>query len=96
VRKKGSCFRCSLMRERCVLDVHSASDGICQACRKLGSGNNYRTWGLPCSEIGLDRRGNFMLPSALVFPLTPIQVRDFVKNNVQSIVPNSSFSSLFQ
>jgi hypothetical protein len=90
IRGKGSCFRCFLMSERCVLDEHSANDGICQRCRKLGNSNNYRTWGLTCSEIGLDQRGIFMLPKVLVFPLTGGQLRDFVKENVQSIVPNSS------
>jgi hypothetical protein len=88
MRHKGSCFRCFLMRRRCVLDEQSASDGICESCRKLRNIN--RTRGLPCSEIGLDQRGIFMLPEALVLPLKASQVRDFVKDSVQGIVPNSS------
>lgn len=90
IRNKGACFRCLIRKERHVPDKQGASDGICKRCRELGNSNNYRTWGLRCSEIGLDQRGIFMLPKALMLPLTGYRLRHFVKEHVQMLVPNSS------
>jgi hypothetical protein len=88
VRQKRSCFRCFIMKERCFLDELSVQDGICKKCRTLL--NNYRTWGLTCTQRGFDQRGNFMVPKVLSLQLTARQVSAFIKDNVESVVPNSS------
>lgn len=64
------------MREQCV----KQPDGVCKRCRDLG--NKYRTWELPCSYIGLDKRSGYMSPNALVCKLKGNLVMAFVKNNV--------------
>lgn len=88
LRGKDSCFRCFLMKEGCILDELGVRDGICKRCRTLL--NNYRTWNLTCTRIGLDRRGKFMVPKVLILQLTAPQVNAFIKDNVELVVPNSS------
>ena len=75
------------MKEACVLDEQSEYDGVCVKCRKLS--DTFRTWELPCSRDGLDKRVNFMVHDMLVLHLTAVKVKAFVKQNVFKILPNS-------
>ena len=46
------------------------SDGVCRKCRQLA--NKYRSWNLPCSVDGLDKRPKYLLPDVLVAQLQPL------------------------
>jgi hypothetical protein len=70
------------MREKCILDEESSHDGICQRCRKVF--NNLRSWDIPCSEIGLDKRTKFLIPAFLADQLSGCRVNAFIKEHIRS------------
>jgi hypothetical protein len=88
MRKKGCCYRCFIMRERCCLDDQSKIDGICLRCRKIF--NNPRSWVVPCSEIGLEGRTEFMVPRFMRNQLKGCEVQKFLEAHISRVVPNSS------
>lgn len=88
MRKKGSCFRCVVMREKCVID-ESKDDGICERCR--GILNDRRTWNLPCSQLKLRDRLRFMLPDFLTSHLRACKVREYIEANTNGSVNGSAF-----
>jgi hypothetical protein len=89
MRKRGSCFRCVVMKERCVMDGQSEHDGMCERCRDIF--NDCRTWNLPCIQWKLQDRLTVMLPEALVSHLRAPQVREYIESNT-----NGSVGSLFK
>jgi hypothetical protein len=89
MRKRGSCYRCYIMKERCVMTEQGELDGICERCRELL--HDYRTWALPCSNIKLQDRLRFMLPEDLVSHLRRGKVRDYIKLHTNGRLRNSSF-----
>lgn len=89
MRKKGSCYRCYIMKERCVMTEQGELDGTCERCRAIL--NDYRTWVLPCSNMKLQDRLRFMLPEGLVSHLRPCKVREFIALHTNGRLTNSSF-----
>jgi hypothetical protein len=89
MRKRGSCYRCYIMKERCVMTEQGELDGTCQRCREISHG--YRTWVLPCSNIKLQDRLRFMLPEVLVSHLRRYKVREYIKLHTNERLIGSSF-----
>lgn len=89
MRKQGSCFRCHIMKEKCVLDEESEYDGMCKRCRDVA--NDCRTWQLPCSKLKLQDRFHFMLPNALISHLSRSKVREYIEHQINGFVAGSSF-----
>lgn len=90
MRKVGCCYRCFIMKERCILDEQSVHDKICVRCRKLL--NSSRTWLLPCTQEGLEKRDKFVVPGFMADQLNPSQVAIFITAHVKSVRENSSIS----
>jgi hypothetical protein len=88
MRKRGSCFRCFHLKERCTLDEQGIRDGVCERCRELS--NSHRAWTLPCSGIGLEERTNFLLPSYIVHQLRGSEIEAFMKDHVAGLVSGAS------
>jgi hypothetical protein len=76
------------MREKCELDDESSHDGMCRRCRKIS--NNPRSWGVPCSRIGLDKRIKFLIPAFLADQLSGDRIRSFFKEHTHTTVPGST------
>jgi hypothetical protein len=89
MRRKGSCFRCFVMKERCVMDEHSDHDGMCKGCRDRSS--DFRTWELRCSRLKLQDRVAFMLPDALVSHLHPSKISEYIRLHTVGPLTGSSF-----
>ena len=88
MRKVGCCYRCFIMREKCMLDERISGDQICQRCRTVM--NNPRTWVLPCTQIGLHRRAKFVVPGFLGDQLKGPKVDAFLNDHIDSFVARSS------
>jgi hypothetical protein len=84
MRKNGSCYRCFAMREKCILDEESRHDGICQRCRRIV--NSLRSWDIPCSGIGLNKRTKFFIPGFLADQLSGCRVNAFLKEHIRSLL----------
>jgi hypothetical protein len=89
MRKKGSCYRCYIMKERCVMTEQGELDGTCKRCREIL--HDYRTWVLPCSNIKLQDRLRFMLPEVLFSHLRRYKVREYIKLHTNERLIGSSF-----
>jgi hypothetical protein len=89
MREKGSCFRCFVMKERCVMDEHSDHDGICKGCRDRS--NDFRTWELHCSRLKLQDRVAFMLPDALTAHLHPSKISEYIQLHTAGPLTGSPF-----
>lgn len=76
------------MKEKCVLDEQSIRDGVCQRCREIL--NSDRAWTLPCSQIGLRERTNFLLPGYIAHQLRGSEIEAFMKGHVAGLVSGSS------
>jgi hypothetical protein len=90
MRKVGCCYRCFIMREKCTLDEQSVQDKICVRCRKVL--NHSRTWLLPCTQEGLEKRDKFVVPGFMADQLNESKVAIFITAHVKSVRPNSSIS----
>ena len=71
-----------------MLDERIDDDQICQRCQKVM--NNPRTWDLPCTQIGLEKRAEFLVPGFLRDQLKGPTVTAFLNKHINGFVTRSS------